>query len=233
MLRAEHLTKSYGDKKALQNLNLEVNSGEIYCLLGANGAGKTTTINLFLGFIQPDSGAVFVDNLNIQENSAASKKRITYIPENLSLYPNLTGLENLLFFTGLTGEKFTEDDGIKALEQAGLDSSAHHQRVSQFSKGMRQKVGIAMAITRKTSVLLLDEPTSGLDPHASNEFARLLQNMKEDGATILMATHDLFRARETGTKVGFMSNGVLVNEINTSALSHSELERMYMKYLAV
>lgn len=232
MLKTENLTKSYGGKTALENLNLKVNPGEIYCLLGANGAGKTTTINLFLGFIEPDSGSAFVGEFDVSKEAKESKKLITYIPENLSLYPNLTGLENLLFFSGLSGKVFSNDEGIDALLKAGLDASSHQRRVSTYSKGMRQKVGIAMAILRKTKVFLLDEPTSGLDPSASNEFARLLAQMKQDGATILMATHDLFRARESGTKVGFMSNGKLLHEANTSDISHTELEKLYMKFLA-
>lgn len=231
MLEARVLTKTYGSNTALDRLNLTISSGEVYCLLGANGAGKTTTINLFLSFITPDSGSALVNGIESAAKPDEARKLITYIPENLSLYPTLTGLENLQYFSGLAGVKASADELTQALVQAGLTADEALRPVGGYSKGMRQKVGIAMAIARDTRALLLDEPTSGLDPSASNEFAELLSAMSARGAAILMATHDLFRAKETGTRIGIMKKGRLVDEMSSAEISHSDLESVYLKHI--
>jgi ABC-2 type transport system ATP-binding protein len=218
MLKTKDLTKDYGTHVALDKLNLTVLPGEIYCLLGANGAGKTTTINLFMDFIQPTSGKVFINDLEVSEHGSASKKHLAYIPENLNLYGNLTGLENLQFFAGLGGEKPDELTATQLLQSVGLE----HEAVSQ-------KVGIAIAKAKKADNLLLDEPTSGLDPQASNDFARLLQNMRENNVAILMATHDLFRAKETGTHIGIMKAGVLIHSLRSDEIKLNELEQLYLE----
>jgi len=204
MLEAVNLSKSYNGATALHPLNLKIEPGEIFCLLGANGAGKTTTINLFLNFIPPSSGNAKIGGLDVVEASVDSKKLLVYIPERVMLYKNLTGLENLEYFTSLAGGKHSKDELLRFLEEAGLARAEADKRVGAYSKGMRQKVGIAIAIAKKASALPLDEPTSGLDPKASNEFSELLKKLSSNGAAILMGTHDLFRAKETGTRVGMM-----------------------------
>ncbi len=231
MLTAENLTKRYGEFKALNSLNLDIKAGDIYCLLGANGAGKSTTINLFLNFIQPSSGRVYMNDLDVTKNPLKTKKLLSYIPENLMLYPNLTGVENLDFFCGIGGKTYSTEELENLLTQAGLQSDFHHKYVSKYSKGMRQKVGIALASARNTKVLLLDEPTSGLDPKASNEFSKLLINMKNRGVATLMATHDLFRAKETGTHIGIMKQGVLVEQFLTDDVTFKDLEELYLKHM--
>lgn len=231
MLEARALTKTYGSNTALDQLNLTIGPGEVYCLLGANGAGKTTTINLFLSFITPDSGSALVNGIESAAKPDEARKLITYIPENFSLYPTLTGLENLQYFSGLAGVKASADELTQALVQAGLTADEALRPVGGYSKGMRQKVGIAMAIARDTRALLLDEPTSGLDPSASNEFAELLSAMSDRGAAILMATHDLFRAKETGTRIGIMKKGRLADEMSSAEISHSDLESVYLKHI--
>ncbi|MCU0324063.1 MAG: ABC transporter ATP-binding protein, partial [Spirosomaceae bacterium] len=168
MLQAKNLSKKYGDQTALNGLNLTINEGEIFALLGQNGAGKTTTINCFLGFIEPSSGEASINGLSVAENALETKKYLAYIPETVMLYPNLTGIENLEFFSSLAGFKYSKDELGQFLSRAGLQDTAHQQRVGSYSKGMRQKVGIAIAIAKKAKALLLDEPTSGLDPKASN-----------------------------------------------------------------
>lgn len=231
MLEAKKLSKNYNGNVAVDSLNLKIQKGEIYCLLGANGAGKTTTINLFLNLIEPTQGEATISELSVTEHPLETKKKLTYIPENLSLYPTLSGIENLQYFSGLSGTKLSDEEAEDFLIQAGLQAEAVHDRVSGYSKGMRQKVGIALAIARASEVLLLDEPTSGLDPAASNDFAQLLGDMKSKGAAILMATHDLFRAKETGTRIGIMSNGRLVEELKADEISHSDLERVYLNHM--
>jgi ABC-2 type transport system ATP-binding protein len=230
-LETVRLTKRYNGATALEDLNLRVEAGEIYCLLGANGAGKTTTINLLLNFIPPTSGSAMVGGLDVTAHPLETKKLLAYIPEQVMLYRNLTGIENLEYFTSLAGERYGRDQLVGFLEQAGLPSGAAGRRVGTYSKGMRQKVGIAVAIAKKARVLLLDEPTSGLDPQAANEFSALLERMSGSGAAILMATHDLFRAKETGTRVGIMKHGRLVAELRTEEIGHASLERIYLEHM--
>lgn len=231
MLETVNLSKSYNGTTALHPLNLRIDPGEIFCLLGANGAGKTTTINLFLNFIPPTSGTASIGGLDVVRQSLESKRLLAYIPEQVMLYRNLTGLENLDYFTSLAGARHPDAELRGFLEEAGLARADADKRVGAYSKGMRQKVGIAIAIAKKARALLLDEPTSGLDPKASNEFSALLKKLSASGAAILMATHDLFRAKETGTRVGIMKHGRLVATYSTAELGHADLERIYLEHM--
>lgn len=232
MLQAISLRKEYDGHTALDNLNLHIKPGEIYCLLGANGAGKSTTINLFLDFIKPTAGQALVNGLNSREHPIETKKALAYIPEIVMLYKNLTGLENLRYFSTLAGHKhYTDEQLISFLRQAGLPDNAPLKRVGGYSKGMRQKVGIAIALAKQAKALLLDEPTSGLDPKASNEFSELLRQLSAKGVAVLMATHDLFRAKESGTRAGIMKNGKLVADLVTRDIGHADLEKLYLDYM--
>ncbi len=228
MIQTNNLTKTYGKFNAVENLSLQVNKGEILCLLGANGAGKSTTINMLLNFVSPTSGTAHIDGLDVVGNPIKTKQALTYIPENLMLYPTLTAVENLDYFTKLSGKRFNPKKLQAFLLEAGLQHEVHEKRVKTFSKGMRQKVGIALAIAKESRVLLLDEPTSGLDPKSSNEFIELLTRMKNDGVAILMATHDLFRAKEVSTHIGIMRSGGLQRYSESSDLSLKELEAIYL-----
>lgn len=228
MISTNNLSKKYDESVALNELNLQVKQGEIYCLLGANGAGKTTTINLLLGFINPSSGDAMINGMNVTANSKATKKILAYIPENLMLYPNLTAIENLDYFSGIAGKKLSNEQLRIHLNDAGLQEDAYRKRVHTFSKGMRQKVGIAIALAKDAKALLLDEPTSGLDPKASNEFGLLLKKLKTKGVATLMATHDLFRAKEVATHIGIMKDGHLKQEFKADEISLSELESIYL-----
>lgn len=228
MIETRELSKKYGEFTALQPLSLHIASGDIFCLLGANGAGKSTTINLCLGFIAPSSGSVKIHGYEVGQHQVEARRHLAYIPENLMLYPNLSGLENLAYFAGLASQKYPEKQLAEFLLEAGLQEEAHRRRVAQYSKGMRQKVGIALALARKTSVLLLDEPTSGLDPQASNEFSALLLKLKAQGVATLMATHDLFRARQVATHIGIMKQGVLVHSFDNN-VELAELESVYLE----
>jgi ABC-2 type transport system ATP-binding protein len=229
MLEAINLTKNFGTHRALNKLNLVIEAGEIFALLGQNGAGKTTTINCFLGFIDPTKGEAKINGITVKENKVKTKKIIAYIPETVMLYPNLTGLENLAFFSSLAKTSYTQEDLKQYLLRVGLQESAHNLQVSEYSKGMRQKVGIAIAIAKNAKALLLDEPTSGLDPKASNEFSELLKELAKNGTTILMATHDIFRAKEVADRIGIMKNGNLVTIIKTCDISANELEKLYLQ----
>lgn len=231
MLQATDLTKHYGTHEALKALNLTVESGQIYCLLGANGAGKTTTINLFLNFVSPSSGTARVNGLDVTADPQGSKRYLAYIPEQVTLYGNLSGLENLQYFAKLGGHEYAPGEYSAFLTRCGLQTEAMNKPVRAYSKGMRQKVGVAIALAKQAQALLLDEPTSGLDPKASNEFSALIQELQADGAAILMATHDLFRAKETGTLIGIMREGRLVQELVADEVSHTDLERIYLEHM--
>lgn len=232
MLEARNLSKRYNGQTALADLTLRIPPGEVFCLLGANGAGKTTTINLFLNFIQPSAGTALIAGQDVTKHPLETKKVIAYIPEQVMLYRHLTGLENLEYFSALAGhDAYSRADLLQFFAEVGLDADAADKRVSTYSKGMRQKVGIAIALAKRARALLLDEPTSGLDPKAANEFSRLLDRMSADGVAILMATHDLFRAKESGTRVGIMKHGRLVSTLETRDIGHADLERIYLEHM--
>ena len=231
MLEAKQLTKKFGSLTALDGLDLKVDAGEITCLLGANGAGKTTTINLFLGFLEPTSGGAYVDGRNVEAAPVETKRQLAYIPEQVALYPQLTGLENLDFFLHLSGVKHPQATLLSMLADAGLDETAARRRAAAYSKGMRQKVGIAIALAKNAGALLLDEPLSGLDPSAANGLCRSLLELKQQGRAILMATHDVFRAKEVGTRIGIMKSGRLVDVLDANALDAGEIERIYLAHM--
>ncbi len=231
MIEAINLSKRYGDFLALDELNLSVRPGEIFCLLGANGAGKSTTIGLLLNFIAPSSGRALISGMDVSEKPVETKQYVSYIPENFMLYPTLSGLENLGFFCRLSGKRYSEKRLRQLLLEAGIPEAFIDRRVSTYSKGMRQKVGIALTLAKDARILLLDEPTSGLDPQASNEFACLLQQMSERGVAVLMATHDLFRARETATHIGIMRRGSIVQFLNREEIAHAPLESIYLNHM--
>jgi ABC-2 type transport system ATP-binding protein len=232
MLEAINLSKRYNGNTALESLDLKIEPGEVFCLLGANGAGKTTTINLFLNFISPSSGTARIKGVDVTARPLETKRYIAYIPEQVMLYRNLSGLENLEYFSALAGRgDYSRRQLLDFFTQVGLSADVADDRVSTYSKGMRQKVGIAIALAKRAEALLLDEPTSGLDPKASNEFSGLLKNMSASGVAVLMATHDLFRAKESGTRVGIMNHGRLVNTLRTDEIGHADLERIYLEHM--
>ena len=230
MLEAVALTKEFGSVRALDALNLRVDPGEVVCLLGANGAGKTTTINLFLGFLEPTAGAARVDGVDVRRDPVGSKRKLLYVPEQVALFHELTGLENLAYFAALSGLEDRSPAHLRdCLSKAGLPQAAMNRRASGYSKGMRQKVGLALAIAKQARALLLDEPTSGLDPQASAEFHSLVVRQRDAGAAVLMVTHDLFRAREVGSRIGLMRDGRLRRMIAAADIDAIELERLYLE----
>ncbi|MEM1219757.1 MAG: ABC transporter ATP-binding protein [Bacteroidota bacterium] len=231
MISIQNASKSFKGTPAIQNLDLDVKAGKIVGLLGANGAGKSTTINLLLGFLQPDSGTVQIDQKDCFKQQAEVRQLVGYIPENVNLYPYLSGLENLDYFCKLAGLRYPKGELQEYLTTCGVVAEAHAKRVSDYSKGMRQKVGIAIAYAKKASVYLLDEPASGLDPLASNELSELLKKMASEGAAILMASHDIFRVREVCDRIGILNQGKMVKSLESSAVSANELETLYLDFM--
>jgi len=229
VLQALQLGKQYNGTAALSNLNLSIDKGEIFCLLGQNGAGKTTTINLFLGFTNATSGEAKINDVTVKPNDVTTKRFVAYIPEVVQLYGNLDGIENLDFFSRLTGFKYSKELLTGFLSKAGLQIEAHQKRLSTYSKGMRQKVGIAIALAKNADVILMDEPTSGLDPKATAEFTKICKELAADGKTIFMATHDIFNAVNVGTRIGIMKEGTLVHTVNTDDITAVELQQLYLE----
>jgi ABC-2 type transport system ATP-binding protein len=234
MLQTIALSKSFGEHQALNRLDLDIAPGEIFCMLGANGAGKTTTIKLLLGFLVPTSGRAIVGGIDVQADPAAARRNVLYLPEQVALYGELSGVENLAYFAGLAGVPERTPARLHGwLEQAGMPAAAMARRASGYSKGMRQKVAIALSIARQARALLLDEPTSGLDPQASAEFHQLLLRQRDAGAAVLMATHDLFRAREVATTIGLMRDGRLLRTFAASDVTARELEQLYLEAMGI
>jgi ABC-2 type transport system ATP-binding protein len=233
LLEARQLTKRYGDVVALDRLDLSVARGEVFCLLGHNGAGKTTTINLFLGFESPSSGVALIKGLDVTSHTRETKRALAYIPEQVTLYRNLSAIENLRFFSALAGHReYSERALTDLLIESGLASADVNRRIGTYSKGMRQKVAIAIALAKRAEVLLLDEPTSGLDPTAANEFSRVLANLVARGAAVLMTTHDLLRAKLSGTRIGILRRGQLVTVFDAASIGYGELEDAYLRHVA-
>ncbi len=231
MLQATQLGKCFGSHKALESLSLSIAPGEVFCLLGPNGAGKTTTLNLFLGFLTPTQGSARVDGLDVQASPDQARARLGYLPEQVALYPHLTGMENLRFFANVSGASTDTPTLHQCLTDAGLQRDAFDRRISDYSKGMRQKVAIALTLLRASKALLLDEPTSGLDPHASSEFAALINRLRARGLAVLMATHDLIHAKDVATRIGIMRAGRLVDEFAANDVSHQDLQQIYLRQI--
>lgn len=234
LLEAVGLTKRYEDGAlAVNNVSFSVRPGEIYAMLGGNGAGKTTTINLFLNFLEPTSGEARIAGIASHTEPLTAKRHVAFVSENVMLYTNFTAIQNLDFFVRLGGKNgYTKEDYRRVLLRVGLQEEAHHKKLKGFSKGMRQKCGIAIAILKDAPAILLDEPTSGLDPKSGFEFMQLLGSLRDEGKAILMSTHDIFRAKESADTIGIMRQGNLVMQQTRAALSGEDLERLYMEHMA-
>ena len=233
MLEIIDLSKHYGEGKAVQNLDLTIQPGEIFTMLGANGAGKTTTLMVALGFTEPTTGTVKICGIDVTKEPLQAKKHVAYVSENVMLYGNFTARQNLDFFTKLGGRKdATDADYEGVMERVGLQKDAFSRRVKGFSKGMRQKLGIAIAIMKDAEVILLDEPTSGLDPKSGAEFLQLLAELRGENKAIWMTTHDIFRAKEIADRLGIMVEGRMVKEMTQAELGEENLEKLYVEYVS-
>lgn len=232
LLEARGLTKRYGDMLALDRLDLSVGAGEAVCLLGANGAGKTTTLNLFLGFTKPTSGQALVDGRDVVANPAEARGGLGYVAEVVALYPSLTGAENLTFFSELAGKRIDRTARETVLARLRFPDGAINRRAGTYSKGMRQKLGLAIALLKGARAILLDEPLSGLDPAAANELVEVLRDAAAGGTALLVSTHDIFRAKDVANRIGIMRHGRLVDTVDPASLSGPELEHLYLTHMA-
>ncbi len=229
------LTKSYKDVVALENLNLSVRQGEIFGLLGHNGAGKTTTVNLLTTLLVPTSGTVEIEGVDSSKSAKDIRKLIGYLPENVQLYNNMTTMENLRFFANLSGLKKPEARIKEVLDYLNFNSH-YNKSIGTFSKGMRQRVGIAQAILHNPSVLFLDEPTSGLDPEGVRQLRDVIIRLNADlGVTIFMNTHLLSEVTKTCSSIGILKGGKLAyqNSMNSTLAEFPDQDSLEDIYLSI
>ncbi|MYB38384.1 MAG: ABC transporter ATP-binding protein [Gammaproteobacteria bacterium] len=209
-LSAQALSVVRSGQEVLKNVSFRIAQGEVHALLGGNGAGKSTTLLTFLGFLAPASGSVQVQGRTVSEDVSAARQAIAYLPEAAALYGHLNAYENLRYFLSLARMDTQRPALDAALDRVALQAEAREMRMQTYSKGMRQKVAIAMAILREAPILLLDEPTSGLDPAAIDDFNRLVRELAEAGRTILLVTHDVYGACHVADRIDLLHKGELV-----------------------
>ena len=208
-LSTKDLRVSRGGHLVLRDLSFDIRKGEVFVLLGGNGAGKSTTLLTFIGLLKPDSGQALVLGNSAVEKPKEVRSQVAYLPENAALYEHLDAWQNIHYFLSLAGVERSEEEIENAFDAVALPVSARLRRLDSYSKGMRQKVSIALALLRGTPILMLDEPTSGLDPVAIEEFNRLIETLRERGVTVLMVTHDLLSACQVRARVGLISDGAI------------------------
>ncbi|WFN38025.1 ABC transporter ATP-binding protein [Methanomicrobium antiquum] len=212
MIEIKNLVKEYNGVRAVDELSINISGGEIYGLLGPNGAGKSTTILMLTGLILPTSGECRIDGVEVSKNPIAVKKKIGYMPEDVGFYANLTAFENLSFFGNLYGlpQKELEDRCDELLKQVGLYGVS--KTVGGYSKGMRQRLGIAKAQLNDPTVVILDEPTANLDPQGVSDYRRIIKNIAKQDKTVLVSSHILSEISKVSTKIGILQKGRLVRE---------------------
>lgn len=226
-LEARGLAVAYDAAPVLHGVDLSVSPGEVYALLGGNGAGKSTMLNAFLGFVRPSGGSVRVAGVDPVGDPDGARRRLAYVPENVALYEHLSAVENARYFLTLAGQPCDRGAIEAALERAGLQRDAWDRRLGAYSKGMRQKVAIAIATLREVPVLLLDEPTSGLDPRATGDFNRLVAGLRGQGVAILMVTHDMIGAVDVADRIGVLDRGRIVREDVASGPDRYDLRALH------
>lgn len=233
MLETVDLSKRYPDGKlALDALNLEVGAGQIFCLLGAHGAGKTTVINLFLRFTEPTSGKARICGIDVAEDAVDARRHTGYLGSPSELYPRLTARQNLAFLAQVAGRgDCGREDLYMAMRQVGLPERCFEQRASELTPGLRQKVALAAVLLKDAPALLLDEPLAGLDLKEAAECAEVLAGLRAGGKAILLATHDIFWAKQLADRVAILKEGRQVLARSPSELRYENLEKLYLDYM--
>ena len=211
MLNIEHLTKAYGEKKAVDNLSLHIAPGEIYGFIGHNGAGKTTTLKSVVGILQFDAGEITIDGISIKENPLECKRRFAYIPDNPDLYDYMTGIKYLNFIADIFGVGAGErQERIRKYGDAFELTADLAQPIAAYSHGMKQKLAIISAWLHEPKLILMDEPFVGLDPKAAHLLKEMMREMCDEGGAIFFSTHVLEVAEKLCDKVAIIKSGRLI-----------------------
>lgn len=226
VIRTQSLSKAYGDFTAVDDLDLAVQEGEIFGFLGPNGAGKSTTIRLLLDQIRPSAGEASVLGLDTRSGSLAIRRRVGYIPGDLALYPSMTGAQTLRYFARLRG----------GVEQRSIDELAERlqadlsKKISEYSTGNRQKIGLIQAFMHQPDLLILDEPTAGLDPLVQQEFMEMVREVRSDGRTVFLSSHTLSEVERVADRVGIIRHGKLVVVETIEHLKEKAVRRLDFEF---
>ena len=232
VIETQGLTKRYGDFVAVDSLDLSVLPGHVFGLLGPNGSGKTTTILMLLGLTEPTEGQVRVLGFDPERQPLSVKSRVGYLPDQVGFYDDLTARENLIYIAKLNGLRRDEahrraDD---ALARMGLADVADHP-VATFSRGMRQRLGVAEVLLKQPQLIIMDEPTQGLDPEAAREFLEIIRQLRAEGITVLLSSHLLHQVQEVCDHVGLFHRGRMVLEGTVQELARQVLGSAYRIHL--
>ncbi len=228
-IETQDLTKKYNGVTVVDRLNLRVNENEVFGLLGPNGAGKTTSILMMLGLTEPTSGTVRVCGFNPTREPLKVKSLVGYLPEKVGFYDNLTPHENLEFIAELNNIDQVEANKRidELLEAVGL-AKEKNKTVGQFSRGMKQRLGIADLLIKKPKVVFLDEPTAGLDPEGIKQLLNLIANLPKEGTTVVLSSHQLYQVQKVCHSIGILSKGKVVIEGSLNKLGREAAEGRYM-----
>ncbi|CAG9609322.1 heme ABC exporter ATP-binding protein CcmA [Pseudoneobacillus rhizosphaerae] len=226
MIQTKQLIKRVGDKVILRGVNLSIKEGQTVAILGPNGAGKSTILKVIATLIKPSSGEVLINNKEIKKHALEVKSLIGYLPHASLLYDHFTPLENLILFGKLYGVKDVEKRAKELIEKVGL-SFFLHEPVKSFSRGMIQRVAIARAIVHEPRIILLDEPHTGLDQQAIVILNKVILEMKAQGTTTVMVTHDFKQAAEICDRIIIVKNGKIVDDF---MLENNNLDLVFDKY---
>ena len=232
VIETKDLTKKYDGFVAVNSLNLKVKHGEVFGLLGPNGAGKTTTILMLLGLTEPTKGSVSVLGFDPSRETLSVKARVGYIPDMVGFYDELTARENLIYIAKLNGLRREEARQRinEAIERVGLTKVADHL-VGTFSRGMRQRLGVADVLIKQPQLIIMDEPTQGLDPEGARAFLAMIRSLKEEHIAILLSSHLLHQVQAVCDRVGLFYRGRMVLEGSVEELAQRVLGRAYRIFL--
>ena len=220
------LTKKYGNFTAVDHISLSICKGEIFGLLGPNGAGKSTTILMMLGLTEPTSGKVEICGIDSTTKPIEVKKRIGYLPEDLGFYDEMTGLENLVYTALLNGlsKREAEEKAKELMQRVGLSEQAN-KKTGKYSRGMRQRLGLADVLIKNPEIIILDEPTSGIDPAGIQEFIELIRNLSRvHSLTVLFSSHNLDQVQKACDRVGLFNHGKLLAQLDLEEMEGKQVE---------
>ena len=234
MISANNVTLRVGKKALFEDVNIKFTEGNCYGMIGANGAGKSTTILMMLGLTEPTSGIVEICGINSTTHPIEVKRKIGYLPEDVGFYDDMTGLENLMYTARLNGipDKEAKVKALELMKRVGLEDQLK-KKTGKYSRGMRQRLGLADVLIKNPEIIILDEPTSGIDPAGVQEFIELIRWLsKEEGLTVLFSSHHLDQAQKVCDRVGLFSNGKILALIDMAELKEKkqELSDIYNHY---